>query len=48
MACDGCNARLTLSIVPDTTEITGDGAHIRPYVLGRYNSEEDRRDPAGP
>jgi len=36
-----------LSIVPDETEITRDSAHIHPYVMDRYSSEEDRRHPAG-
>jgi hypothetical protein len=37
-----------LSILPDAIEITGVGAHIHPYILGRYNSEVDRRHPTGP
>jgi len=29
---------LTLSILVDETESRGVGAHIHPYVLGRYSS----------
>jgi hypothetical protein len=33
--------------MPIATEIAGDGAHIYPYIVGRYSGEGNGKDGAG-